>query len=59
MSRICMTAVTFLFSFQLVRKGFSKKLYACAGRQIFIDHFLGDITIKSFKGNTIGSQPEG
>ncbi|HTY61137.1 MAG TPA: DUF4097 family beta strand repeat-containing protein [Acidobacteriota bacterium] len=54
MSRICMTALAFLFSFQLVQgKDFQKSYTLAPGGQIFIDNFLGDVTIRGFKGDSI------
>jgi hypothetical protein len=54
MARICMMGLAFLFSFQPAEAEDFRKNYALAsGGQIFIENFLGNITVKGFKGDSI------
>lgn len=54
MVRFCMIGLTFLFGLRLAEaEDFRKSYPLVSGGQIFIQNFLGDIRIKSYKGDKI------
>ena len=54
MARMCMIGLTVLFSFQLAgAKDFLRNYTLEPGGQVFIENVLGDISVKSYKGDSI------